>query len=330
MAYFNYSDLRSRVRTALDKQGSDARKIVMLHSGVVIGVGLLLSILSYLLDMGIAETGGLSGMGARAMLETVQTVLETFNMMLIPFWTMGYTFTILSIARGEYADNRSLLWGFRHWGVVLRSLLLQGMIYFALAMVGAQMAGLLFMLTPGAQSLFALAEEMVATGMTDPYAMMDSPAYQQVVGQMLPYVLVGMLIFVVPLYYRLRFADFVLAEDPQVGALRAILTSFRMTRRKSLAIFKLDLHFWWFYLVQLLIVAIGYGDLLLALVNVELGISADAAMFVFYIAGLLCEFGLYAWMKNQVSGTYALAYDQLLHDAVEAPQFAQKNVPWDA
>lgn len=328
MAYFDSSQLRGKAQVALDQQGDQPRKLVMLHSGVVIGLGLLLSVLSYLLNMGIAETGGLGGIGTRAMLETAQTVLQIVNMVLIPFWTIGYTYTILAMSRGESVNTGSLLWGLRHWGVVLRSLLLRGVIYVGLMIVGAQMASLVYMLTPGAQALVALAEEMVASGITDPYAMMDSPAYQQIMLQMMPFAIGGMLVLALPVFYRLRFADYVLAEYPQSGALRAVLASFRMTRKKSLAVLKLDLHFWWFYLAQLLIMALGNGDLLLSMVGIDLGISADVAMFVFYIAGLVCEFGLYVWRKNQVTGTYALAYGQLMHDAMEPVQPEEKNVPW--
>lgn len=338
MAYFDYSKLRSDTQTALNQQEQNPRKLVLLHSGVVIGLGLLLSVLSYLLDMGIAETGGLSGIGSRAALETVQAMLQIANLILLPFWNMGYTYAVVAMSKGQQVDQRSLLWGLGHWGVVLRSMFLQGLIYVALMMVGAQLTGIIFMLTPAAQPLFALAEEMTAAGMTDPYAMMDSPAYQQIALQMLPYILVGMLLFTAPVYYRLRFADYVLTEYPQAGALRAMMASLRITRKHAAAVLKLDLRFWWFYLAQALILVLGYGDLLLPMLGIDLGLHADVAMFAFYAAGLLCEFALYLWQKNQVSVTYALAYNQLMDDAaaqakaqmqLQAQTVAPKG-PWDA
>ena len=140
MASFDYSHLRTEARNALDRQADMAKRLVMIHSGVVIGLGLLLSVLSYLLNMGIEDTGGLSGIGTRAVLETLQTALGFVNMVLVPFWTMGYTSMILSVSQGRSVGMPSLFWGFRNWGVVLRSLLLQGVVYFALAMVGAQVA----------------------------------------------------------------------------------------------------------------------------------------------------------------------------------------------
>lgn len=320
MASFDYSNLRAEARNALDRQADTAKRLVMIHSGVVIGLGLVLSVLSYLLNMGIEETGGLGGISTRAVLETLQTVLSFANLVLIPFWTLGYTYMILSVSQGTPVGTSSLFWGFQHWGVVLRSLLLQGVVYFVLAMVGAQIAGVVFMMSPASRSLLELVEEMMAAGVTDPYAMLDEQTYLALGMQMLPFVLVGMLVLIVPVFYRLRFTDFALARNPEQGAIRAMLTSFRLTRKQSLAIFKLDLRFWWFYLAQLLIAALGYGDQLLPILGVNLGIGADAAMFLFYTAGLVCEFGLYVWLKNQVSGTYALAYDQL---STTEPEIAQ-------
>ncbi len=311
MANFDYSHLRTQAHNALGRQADTAKRLVMIHSGVVIGLGLVLSVLSYLLDMGIQDTGGLGGIGTRAVLETLQTVLGFANLVLLPFWTMGYTRTILSVGQGKPVDTHSLLWGFRNWGVVLRSMLLQGMVYFALAMAGSQLAGIIFMMTPAAKSLYDMAEQMMAAGITDPYEMLNQQAYLELGMKMVPFLLLGMLVLTVPAFYRLRFADFALAQAPEKGAIRALLESFRLTRKRAFAIFKLDLRFWWFYLVQLLIAALGYGDLLLPMLGVDLGIGADAAMFLFYIAALICEFALYAWMKNQVSATYALAYDQL-------------------
>lgn len=311
MVTFDFNQLRADARDAVNRQADEAKRLVMIHSGVVIGLGVILSVLGYLLGVGIEETGGLGGIGTRAVLETLQTVLGFVNLVLVPFWMMGYTRMILSVAQGKRTGVPSLFWGFRNWGVVLRSLLLQGVVYFVLIMVGSQIAGIVFMLTPASRSLFDLAQQMMEAGVTDPYAILDEQAYLELSAQMLPFLLVGALVLVVPVFYRLRFTEFALAQDPEKGALRAMLTSFRLTQKRGFAIFLLDLRFWWFYMAQLLIAALGYGDVLLPMLGVNLEIGTDAAMFLFYIAGLACEFGLYVWMKNQVHATYALAYDRL-------------------
>ena len=63
MASFDFKRMQVQGRMALDQASYPHRKLIMIHSGVTIGVGLVLSVLSYLLNMGIAQTGGLGGMG---------------------------------------------------------------------------------------------------------------------------------------------------------------------------------------------------------------------------------------------------------------------------
>lgn len=329
MASFDYHQLRAEADRALHGAAVSPKRLIAIHSGVTIGLGLLLSVLSYLLQQGIAGTGGLSGIGLRTVLETAQSVLQLANTVLLPFWAMGYIRVVLQWTAWERTGPAALLQGFRRWGAVLRLMLLQGVIYFALMVTGVQLASVLFMMTPAAQPLYTLMEEMLADGITDPYTMLESEAYMSAAMAMLPYALAGGAILTVPVAYRLRFADYILMDAPQAGALRALLGSWRMTRRNCLALLKLDLRFWWFYLAQGLIAVLGYGDVLLPLVGVELQVNADAAMFGFYIAALACEFCLFVWQKNRVYTVYGLAYRQLAAPREEPPQPQPKNVPWN-
>lgn len=328
MASFDFARMRVQGRVALDGASYPPKKLIMAHSSVTIGLGLLLSVLSYLLDMGIAQTGGLGGIGARTVLETAQSLLQTANMLLLPFWSIGYIRVVLHWTRREEADLTTLLAGFRCFGPVLRLLFMQGMVYVFLGMVGAYAGAAVFLMTPGAQPLYALMQEMTDAGITDPYAMLENEAYVAASMAMAPYMLGAAALIIIPVAYRLRFAEFVLMDVPEQGALRAMLHSWRMTRRNCSSLLKLDLRFWWFYLAEGFIVVLGYGDLLLDLMGISLGISTDAAMFAFYIAALLCEFGLYVWKKNEVFAVYALAYDQLTAPREEPQKPQPKNVPW--
>ena len=124
-----------------------------------------------------------------------------------------------------------------------------------------------------------------------------------------PFILIGAMVLLIPVLYLLRFADYVMMDQPELGALYAIVSSFHMTRRHFKALFKLDLRFWWYYALELLVVVISYGHMILDLAGVDIGIGGDTAMFVFYIASLAGQLGLYVWKKNTVFATYALAYD---------------------
>lgn len=329
MVQFDYGRMGEEARMALKSAAGSPRKLIMLHSGVTLGLGLILSVVGYLLNMGIAQTGGLGGIGMRSALETVQSVLEVVNMVLLPFWSVGYIRAALKWKDREAVDGRTLLFGFHNWGPVLRSLLLQGIVYTALMILGTQLASVVYLMTPAAQSMYALVEKMGTLDAVDVTAWMQSEEYQAIFQGMIPYALAGMALFAVPVAWRLRFTDYALMEAPEQGALRAMLRSLRMTRKRFWPLLKLDLRFWWFYLAQGLILVLGYGDLLLEMAGVELGIHTDAAMFVFYIAALICEFGLYVWKKNEVFVTYALAYAQLAEPRQMPPKPQPKNEPWN-
>lgn len=329
MVSLNYQHLRGEADRALCGAAVSPKKLIAIHSGVTIGLELLLSVMSYVLGQGIAGTGGLSGIGMRTVLETAQTLLQLVSTVLLPFWSIGYIRAVLQWTDWAPADTPVLMHGFRRWGAVLRLQLLQGLLYVSLLLAGAQLTGAIFLLTPAAQSLYALAEEMAAAGITDPYAMMENEAYVAVTLKMVPYVLVVGLLLVAPIAYRLRFAEFILMDVPQAGALRAMLDSWRMTKGNCWSLLKLDLRFWWFYLAQGLIAVLGYGDVLLPMLGVQLQIHADAATFGFYIAALLCEFALFVWQKNRVFTVYGLAYRQLVAPQESQPTPPPKHVPWN-
>jgi len=335
MAKFNYKLLRADANAAVAGFGKTAVKLIAIHAGLSIGANFILSLLSYLLDMGIAQTGGLSGIGTRTLLETVQQILQTVVSIALPFWQMGYVFSALQMARGESADSVNLLVGFRHFGPILRTHILRGVVYFVLMMFGAQVACYVFLLTPAAKNVMAIMEEMLAA--MDPAepldyeALLNNEAYMQAMMPAVPYVLAGMVLPVIPFLYRLRMMDFALMDDPGKGAFYAFGKSMRITRKNCLAIFRMDLHFWWYYLLQMLTLALGYGDVLLPLLGVQLDVNADLAMYLFYALALIAEFGLYVWKKNQVTATYVLLYDQIRKPAIlqSQPQPKPQNVPWN-
>ena len=144
MASFDFKRMQVQGRMAMDQASYPPKKLIMIHSGVTIGVGLVLSVLSYLLDMGIAQTGGLGGIGARSILETIQTLLETVNMILMPFWSIGYIRVLLHWTRREDADGSTLLHGFRCLRPVMRLLFLQMILYVLLGLMACYAGAAVF------------------------------------------------------------------------------------------------------------------------------------------------------------------------------------------
>ena len=114
----------------------------------------------------------------------------------------------------------------------------------------------------------------------------------------------------VPLLFRLRFAPYLLMSK-QPRALAAMVESVRLTRRNCLRLLKLDLRFWWYYVLQTLAAALCYGDLLLSLLGVALPWSSTAAFLLFYCLGLGAQLALFVYARPRVVTTYALAVQAL-------------------
>jgi hypothetical protein len=331
MASFDYNLLQREAERSLALSQYPHRRLVMIHSGVTVGLGLAVSLLGYLLDLGIAQTGGLGGIGTRTILETIQSILQIAHTMLLPFWAIGYTFAVLCWIRGDHPYPGEFLQGFRRFGPVLRLQILRGALLFGLGFLGAYIGSTVFLLTPGAETFYEIMQQMSPQQLQDPETLMQSQTYMELTVMMTPYILVAAALMVIPFAYRLRFADYVLMDTPRGGSLYALLKSWHMTRKKCGMLLKLDLHFWWYHLAGLLIAVVAYGDVLLPMAGVNLGIDAVGAMFAFYIVALFLEFGLHTWKKNQIFVVYGLAYRELEAPAVveEKPQEQPKRVPWD-
>lgn len=330
MTSFHNKQLHADAKASLQHFGNRAGKLILIYAGVSLCVNLLLTLISYALDFAIDGTSGLADISTIALLEAIETFLSFLQVIAMPFWSIGYVYAMMQTARRESADSVNLLAGFRHFGPVLRTTFLRLAIYFALAMVGMQIAGLVYMLFPSAKELLRLTEELTrGTEIPDYNALLENEAYMAAMMPAIPLMIIGAILPIIPLFYRMRLMDYVLMDEPRHGAFYAFGRSMRLTRKKCMAIFKLDLRFWWFYLLELLSLAICFGDVLLPLVGISLPMEPAQAALVFYLVGILCQFGLYLWKQNQVSATYALLYDALRTESIPAPQpAASTSVPW--
>ncbi len=312
MEAFDRGALKRRAGEVLAGAAYSPKKLILLHTAVLLGLSFVLSLLQFYLDQSIDGTGGLGGIGTRTALETVGSMLELANSVLLPFWQIGLIFAVLQLVRGRQAGPRALLAGFRHFGPVLRTNLLRWAVYIAVVMLGAQAGAVIYSMTPAAAPVYELAEQMVAEGMTDPTALLTDEVILELMQSMLPFLLVAVALPLIPVAYRLRMMDYVLMDQPEKGAFFALRMSMAMTRKNCMKLFLLDLSYWWFYALELVTVAVCYGDVLLGYLGVSLGMSGTVAGFVFFALGLLFQLGLYVWKMDHVAATYALAYEALL------------------
>lgn len=308
------------------------KRLILIHSGVALGVSLLLTLLDYWIAWQIdAKGSGLAGLGMRSVLETVQTVLNAAYSLLTPFWTMGVTYAFLRLARGKAAWPQALLEGFRRKGPVFRLLLLQGLIYGILTFAAMWGAWMLYTMTPDGQAFAEAIMKLIAGGVTDYaelYAAIPEAVLEQVSVVYVPIFAVALLVLVLPASYRMRMAPYVLMEKERAGAWKAVRISGRITRRNCWHLVVLDLSYWWYYLVQAVLVAVGTAPAVLSLLNIQLPVDEG----VLYIAAnvaytvLLLIFETQAKPKQQT--VYALAYETLVeqYDLANPPKAQPETV----
>ena len=294
------------------------KKLTAIHAGIAAGASLLVALLTYLLGIGIDDTAGLGGINSRAALETAQTVLQMVISILSPFWALGFVSAALHLSRGQMAAPNSLLTGFRRWGAALRLMLLEGVLVFGIMLVTMQIGSYLFLLSPLSEPFTAFFEEFTALSASDPTAAadfllnLDQQTMRSIFWRGMPFLAIPTVAVLIPLSYRLRLAQYILLDQPKAGAMLAMMLSFRLMKKQGWKLFGLDLRLWWFHGLEMLVVALCYGDLLLPMLGVELGMNAVLLSFLCYALALICQVGLYVWKKPQVMTAYALFYDDLL------------------
>lgn len=310
--------LKNAAGDALAQASRNPKRIILIHTAVSLGIMLLVAVLDYVLSGQIENTGGLSGLGTRSVLTTVQSILQMVQMAVLPFWEIGYLYAAMKMAVKEPAEPGTLLEGFRHFGPLFRVMLLKGLIFLVLGFVCTYVATQIFVMTPLSTPML----EAMAPVLNDPTLMESAAgeeALMQVVDQalddaMLPLLIItGILLCLVyiPISYRLRLVNYSVLENPREGALVAFRRSFRLMRGNCLEMFLLDLSFWWYYLLQILINLVCYGDLILSLAGVSLPWSGELSFFLFYILALAGQFVLYFLARNKVEVTYVTAYHVL-------------------
>ena len=123
----NPKELQSFAFSRLENRG-ESRKIAAIYAAVVIGLSLLSSVLNYVLRLRIDQSGGLSNMGLRTVLSTVQAMLPMVQSLVVMCVELGYLAAMLRIARGQYTSVNAFRLGFDRFWVLLRYTILQGLI----------------------------------------------------------------------------------------------------------------------------------------------------------------------------------------------------------
>ncbi len=297
------------------EQSPSQQKIVVLFAALSLGLMALVTVLNYVLGLQIDNFGGLSNLGTRTMLSTVQSMLPMVQSLLNMCLTVGYLAAMLRIARGMYTSEQTLRLGFDRFWLLVRCSLFRGLILTGAMMAGIYLGVLIYMLTPLSRPAMELLAPLLSeVSLLDPGLALDSATYSQLVEAMLPaFVVCGITVLALagPVFYSYRMAEYVIIDHPGMGAIRALTESKKMMRRNRLQLLKLDVSLWWYYLAGAVAMAIGYGDVLLPMLGIHLPMSQTVAFFGFYALYLAANFVIYFFLRNRVEVCYALAYDSL-------------------
>lgn len=311
------SILRTSAGTSL-KQAANPSRVILVHTGAMLLLSLLLTIADYLLNQQISATGGLGGMGLRSILTTVRSVLRLTQFVGLLFWQVGYTYYTLNVARGKTAGLSDLLEGFRRWAPILRLRALMLGMGILLTFLCAQVTSILFMFTPWADPIMTEMEMLMSNGdITEEILAETIFAMSQEV--MIPILVIFGLCFLAGflyLFFRFRLAELWLMAHPEGGAFAALRNSSILMRGNYKAMFRIDLHFWWFYLLELLVTTLFYGDTILHSFGIQMTADAFGSYIVFFALYIWAQMSLYWWKRNEVAVTYAHAYLELCPDPI--------------
>jgi len=305
MELFDRRNVKDAARYSVARASYPPRKLMLIHTGCIVLSNVLLMLINALLMGQMDSTGGLGGMGKRAALATALELLMYAQIFLLPFWQMGLSYACLLISRREHAGPGSLLQGLRHLWPVFRMTLLQGLIYLGVGFLATNIASFVFTFFPQSETMMAALSDPNLTEEAMIAALM--PVYPILLSLMA----LAFIPLFLPIYYRYRMASFCLMDAPHMGARAALRRSKFMMYGNRLALFKLDLSFWWFFALDILVAVLAYCDSLLPLIGIPLPMGSTFSYYLFFALSSACQLALYWWKKSDVDVTYAHVYHVL-------------------
>lgn len=295
------------------QSGNDPKKVVLVYAGIVALSSLVVTVVQDLLDSQISQTGGIQNIGTRSMLTTADTVLTIAQLLLVMCLTLGYTGSMLRIARGQYASPNSLKAGGERIWVLLRTRLLQMLIMTAAAFALCFLVVNVCLMTPLSGRIVAAMAPLNASGiMTAEALLADEVLLYGFYSAILPIMGIYIAALIPLLWYfscTYRMADYLLIDRPQLGAFSVLRESRRMMQGNMKMMLRVDLSFWWYYLLQALVSVLIYLNMVLALFAI--GLPPAVLYWGTVVLYLAADFALRYFFSNKVAVTYALFYDSL-------------------
>ena len=173
------SQLKAEARSALE-HSRDQKQTALVYSAVLVGSSILVLLLDYLLSRTISGMGGLSNLGTRTILSSLQTMLPIAQSLALLGWNAGYFLVILKMLRRQHPDRKTLSSGFSLFFPMLRCMLLEGFLYFNIAFLSFFLSVQIYSFTPWAKAMIQTLEPVLPAMLENPEgfvleaAMLDS------------------------------------------------------------------------------------------------------------------------------------------------------------
>lgn len=291
------------------------KKIILIYAALALGLTAVTTVANFVLGLQMDNFGGLSNLGKKTMLSTIQSMLPMVQALLSMCISVGYVAAMLRIARGMYTSPQTLRLGFDRFWVLLRCTIFKGLIMSGILFGCLYLGVLIYLLTPLSNAAVEVVQPLISqSSLLDPNILIDDATYALLLQALMPaFVIWGILVLVIggPVFYSFRMVNYVIIDKPGMGAMAALAESKRMMRGNRRQLLKLDFSLWWYYLALAAVMALCYGDVLLPMAGITLPVSQNVAFFGFYALYLAASFALFYFLRNRVEVSYALAYESV-------------------
>lgn len=308
MEILNPKTLSDRALNAL-RRGREPKKVIYGYALLVLIINVVVIGSDYLMDYMIASTGGLSNMGNRAILSTIQQAVPSIASYLGMCLELGFLGAMMRLCRGQYADHTDMKVGLRLFWPLLRMTILMSMLFFLVLFLVCQVVSMFYGLTPRGMQMAELLYPYLLSGESLDEATLTA-AWSLMV-PMLVIVLVVGIAALIPLIFRFRMANYCLLDYPREGARAALRRSNRMMKGKFLPMLKLDLSLWLYHVSMVLVSVILYLDVLLPALGVQLPLDAKLLGLIVYVLSTAWQFFVQLKLRPRAEGAYLMAYEAL-------------------
>lgn len=294
---------------------TDHRKVPLVYAGFSALLSLAVTVISYILAQKIDQMTGLANMGTRAVLSTVKSTLPVAQLIFLLGWELSYQMCALGFARRRAIDPWNLKDGFSRFGAILRAKILMGFVFAGMGIAAMYLSVFIFMTLPVSNAFYEIVAPLTdSVTVLDSTITFDEATLAAASAAIWPAFVIFAVIFVIialPTLYGFRMVSFCIADNNPKGALAAMKESRTMMKGCKWDLFKLDLNFWWFFLLEGLITVIAYLDSILPMAGITLPWSDTVSYYGFYILSLACQVVLYWACLNRVAVSRAVFYDAI-------------------